>query len=136
MSVKERCYRACLQYGRRWEMGEERAVDNFDENGKPIASPHFRVVDAKDAPSDPEREYLTPKQRASDQEAELRGDRVFAIRAALEQLDPEVNSHWAVKGAPSLQRVHAITGLDDLQRGDLLEAWPEFDRELARSLRS
>ena len=120
-------------YGRRWAVGELREVSVFDSEGQPVASTHFRLVDAGDV--EPSKEVFTPKQRAEIEFAEMRGDRVFGIRKALESLDPEDNGNWTIKGQPSLQRVFAITGFE-LQRADIVEAWPEFDRELARQLRS
>ncbi|MFM9878716.1 MAG: hypothetical protein ACKVOG_12840 [Rhodoglobus sp.] len=130
--AKERCYRTCLVYGRRWEPGEVREVEAFDAEGQPIATAHFRIVQAGDV--EPSKEVFTPKQQADIEFAEMRGDRVYGIRKALESLDPEDNGNWTIKGQPSLQRVYAITGFE-LQRGDIVEAWPEFDRDLAKSLK-
>ncbi len=133
--MRERCYRTCLQYGRRWEIGEEREVSSFTEDGQPIATTHFRLVEGSEPPADDSKLVTTPVRKAEESLDALRGDRVFAIRKALESLDPETNADWAVKGAPSLQRIHVLTGLE-VQRGDVVEAWPEFDREFARSLRT
>lgn len=119
-------------YGRRWEMGESREIDVFDEDGNPVVSTHFRQIEVGDA--SPSKEVLSPKQQAEIEFAELRGDRVFGIRKALESLDPEDNNNWTIKGQPSLQRVFAITGFE-IQRADIVEAWPEFDRDLARERR-
>lgn len=130
--AKERCFRTCLQYGRRWEVGESREVDRFDGDGQPLASPHFRLVEAGEVETS--KEVFTPKQQADIEFAELRGDRVFGIRKALEALDPNNNNDWTIKGQPSLQRVFAITGFE-LQRADIIEAWPEFDRDFAKNLR-
>lgn len=132
--AKERCYRKCLVHGRRWEVGDVRDVTTFDESGGPVASPHFRLLEVEDA-VEPSKEVFTPKQQAEIEFAELRGDRVFGIRKALESLDPDDNNNWTIKGQPSLQRVFAITGFE-LQRADIVEAWPEFDRDLARERRT
>jgi len=126
----ERCYRVCLQYGRRWELGEEREVSTFNEEGQAVASSHFRIVSPGDAHAS--KEVFTPKQQADIEYAEMRGDRVFGIRKALEALDSNDNNHWTIKGQPSLQRVFAITGFE-IQRADIVEAWPEFDREFAKT---
>lgn len=131
MPVRERCYRTCVMYRRRWEIGEEREVDQFDENGKPIISTHFREVEASEASSEREK-VVSPSRKLDEEHARLREDRVFSIRQGLEQLNPEDNADWTIKGQPSVPRLYAITGITDLQRADVVEAWPEFDRELAR----
>lgn len=134
MQVRERCYRACLAHGRRWEEGEVRNVDKFDAKGDPILSTHFRLVEPGEE-VDESDVHVPEKTRADVEAAAMRGDRETNIRKALEKLDPESNADWTSKGQPSLQRVFAITNLDNLQRGDIVEAWPAFDRELARELR-
>ncbi len=130
--ARERCYKVCLQYGRRWMMGEEREISSFDDNGLPVASPHFRIVQPGEA--DDTKVVLTKEQQSAEDYSALRGDREFGIRKALEALDPADNNHWTIKGQPSLQRVFAITGFE-IQRADIVEAWPEFDRDLAKSLK-
>lgn len=131
MQSHERCYRTCLVYGRRWNIGDVRLIERFDEDGKPIVTEHFRLVEPGERVTD--EELKLPKNIEVDREmASMRNDRQTNIRKALEQLDPDSNGDWTQKGQPSLQRVYAISRLDDIQRGDIVDAWPEFDREFAR----
>ena len=130
--AQERCVRKTAQHGRLWLPGEVRTIDAHDESGRPIVSPHFRLVESDEMVS--EDEVYSPEDVAvRRREAGLR-DKRAAITQALRALDPEDNSHWTRKGEPSLQKVFGLTSFE-VSRAVVREVWPDFDRDVARELR-
>lgn len=59
--------------------------------------------------------------------------RVDKIKAALTQLDTTKDGDWTAAGLPDMERMKALTGLDDLKRSDVGEAVPAFNRANADS---
>lgn len=50
------------------------------------------------------------------------------IKAALSQLDPENSDHWTSDGAPRVDVVAKLSGLEELTRKEITHAAPEFMR--------
>jgi hypothetical protein len=55
------------------------------------------------------------------------------ILAALAQLDPNNDSHWNTDGLPNTGTVQRIANDQTIKRGDLQNARPGFDRDMARA---
>jgi len=129
---QERCIRRSVSQGRLWGVGEVRNVKNCDEDGNPVVSPHFRLVGPTESVSN--KEYHSPEAVADAKINASLEDKAAAITNALGLLDPDNDGDWTVQGYPLVQRVHTITGME-ITRGDLQEAYPEFDRDYARELK-
>ena len=74
----------------------------------------------------------------ADEGSELRaagdGEDLEELREILRELDPDVDSHWTKKGGPSWATVKLKLG-EEIPYEEVKAAWPEFDRDLARTLR-
>lgn len=128
--AQERCIKACLDRGRRWNPGEVRETEESDDGGKSIpTSQWWRMVGADEViePGD----VFDPALVAEKQKESAQRDRVGAIRNALASLDPENDRHWTQKGFPSLSAVQERAKVE-LARNDVVAAEPDFDREKAR----
>lgn len=130
--AQERCIRRCLVYGRSWQAGEVRTIQDHDERGQPIVTDHFRLVEGDEKVDD--RDFHDPELvKEKRREAGTR-DKRAALTQALNQLDPDDDSHWTARGLPSLSKLHTMTDFE-VSRGDVREAYPDFDREFAQGIR-
>jgi len=129
--VMERCVIKTPRHGRLWKVGECRAITDFDEDGDPVVTDHFRLVKKGEgiAPDDIHDPSLVAEKKL---EMGLL-DKRAGIEAALKKLDPDDDESWTQKGAPSIQRLHLISGTE-ITRSEVIETWPEFDRDCARAL--
>jgi len=126
----ERATMYTVQYGRGWKRGEMRPVSNFDDEGRPEASPHFELVGEEDAAKASPRDIHNPEEQKQVEHDRAQVDRLGAIQGALAKLDPESDDDWTRSGAPSVARVAEISGVET-SRGEITEANPGFDREQA-----
>lgn len=60
-------------------------------------------------------------------------DRLSKIRAALGKSDTTEDTHWTNAGLPSMERMKAITGLEDLTREEVSKASPGYSRTNANA---
>lgn len=128
--AQERCIRRTAQYGRLWEIGEVREVNDFNEEGDPVVSQHFRLVEDGEDLEDSkvfDKEDLIQKRREIGER-----DKTSAILHALNKLNPEDDGDWTSSGQPSVQRVHTLTDFD-VSRADIQMAAPDFDRTELRA---
>ena len=130
--AQERCIKPCLVYGRKWKFGEVRTITAVDEDGRPAVTDHFRLVGEDEVVND--REYHNPERVAEARREMGTRDKTAAVLRALDQLDPDNDSHWTARGFASISKLHTLTDLE-VTRGDVQEANPEFDREFARMQR-
>lgn len=126
---KERCVRKCPAHGRLWLPGEVREISDFDEDGQPIVTDHFRLIE-DDEQVDLEKVYDQDELKQKKAESNAR-DREAAIKTALQKMDPDNSRHWTRGGLPSLQFLCTETGLD-LTRGEVHAVAPDFDQDAAR----
>jgi hypothetical protein len=129
---QERCVRRCLTDGRVWEVGEVREA-KANEDGDIVITDHFRRVGDDEVVVDKEVHSPEAVARAKKESNDL--DRGAALVSALDRLDPEDNSHWTARGYPSIAALHLETALE-LTRSEVSAAYPGFDRDLARDLKS
>ena len=124
--ARERCVVKTAQYGRLFEPGEIRTITRFNQEGDPIVSEHFRLVE--------DYEEVDPRDVYSDEELEAKRresaslDKTAAILSALQKLDARDDGDWTSSGLPSVQRVHLLAGVE-VQRSDIIAAAPDFDRK-------
>lgn len=130
--AQERCIRKTAQFGRLWYPGEVRTIDKTNDDGLPIVSSHFRLVEDEEKVD--EKDYFDPKEVEEKRKESGLRDKRAGITRALETLDPDNDAHWTQKGEPSLQHVFAQTSFE-VSRGALREVWPDFDRKIAREIR-
>lgn len=60
-------------------------------------------------------------------------DRFAKIRDALSKLDTTEDGDWTQGGLPSVDRMKALTGIEDLKRDEIGNAVPGFSRENAKA---
>lgn len=58
------------------------------------------------------------------------------IAEILSMLDPDNDEQWTSDGLPKVAVVRVIAGDDDIQRADIVEAAPEFNRDVALTTQS
>jgi len=56
-------------------------------------------------------------------------DRLDQIRQGLGKLEHGNDEHWTSGGKPRMDMVRALSGLDDVNRGEVDEAWPGLMRD-------
>ena len=105
-------------------------MDREDGEGKVVLTDHFRRVADDEVVAD--REFHSPEEVREARVASNQLDKTAAITDALGKLDPEDNQDWTSRGFPSVTRLHVMTGME-ISRGDIQDAYPGFDREMARA---
>jgi len=130
--AQERCVRKSYSRNRLWIPGEVRTA-NTDDQGRPVASMHFRLVGA-DEEVEPSKVFTDAKVKAARAEAGLR-DKRAAITNALNGLDPDDDSHWTQAGWPSVQAVFSRVDFE-VTRNEIMAAAPDFNRDAAKGRRS
>ena len=129
---QERCIRPTAVHDRRWEVGEIRTIDQFEDDGTPIVTPHFRLVE-DDEKVDPSKVHSQDELREKRREIGQR-DKSAAVLKALDSLDPDEARHWTQQGLPSIQEVCLRSDLD-LTRSEVNAIAPGFDRKSHREAR-
>ena len=130
--AQERCYRANHQYGKKWNPGEIRTIDKFDEEGRPAVSDHFRLV-GRDEAVDEDKVFDKTEIEERKKESHQR-DKRTAILEALDKLDPERDGDWTARGYPSMSALAAHLDIE-VTRDEVTAASPDFDREKAYALK-
>lgn len=126
---QERCVKKCAVYGRMWVVGEVRDIDRFEEDGTPIVTDHFRLVEEDESV---EAEDLFDKDELREKQAEAnRRDLGAALASAIEKIDTENDRHWTRDGRPSLQFLSGETD-QNLTRAQVQAMAPDLDRETLR----
>lgn len=126
---QERCVRKCAQHGRMWLVGEVRDIDAFEDDGTPIVSDHFRLVEEDEVVEDTDM-FDKTELREKRVEASKR-DLSAALSRAIESIDPENDRHWTKDGRPSLQFLSGETD-QSLTRAQVQAMAPDLDRETLR----